>query len=203
MSKAKIKIVNSEEGYNLAAEKYDEKEKYLDSFEGGKLFSLLPNILNKKILDVGAGTGRISISLFQRGALVTAFDISEKILAVLKKKEKNIQIIVGDGEALPFERETFDGVVAAFFIVHLKDPLKFFDEAYRVLKPGGFLIVTNINQKQPPEVKTKEGIIKIESYYHRPEKIIEILNQLAFSIEKEIFVKEGALWINQIILAKK
>ena len=203
MSKAKIKIVNSEEGYNLVGSTYDQQKGYLDSFEQEYILSLLPDVHNKKILDVGAGTGRISISLSELGAKVIALDISAEMLKALKRKKSTITTVHSDAESLPFEQNIFDCVVATFMIVHLKNPLKFFDEAYRVLKPGGFLIVTNINQKQPPEVKTKEGIIKIESYYHRPEKIIEILKQLAFSIEKEIFVKEGAAWINQIILAKK
>jgi ubiquinone/menaquinone biosynthesis C-methylase UbiE len=104
---------------------------------------------------------------------------------------------------MPFKNSMFDIVLATFMIVHLKDPTRFFDEAYRVLKPGGQLVVTNINQKEAPAVKTKEGKIKIESYYHRPEKIIESLKKLAFSIEKELFVKERGLWINQIIVASK
>jgi ubiquinone/menaquinone biosynthesis C-methylase UbiE len=93
-------------------------------------------------------------------------------------------------------------VVAAFLIVHLKDPTRFFDEAYRVLKPNGKLIVTNINQKEAPEVETKQGVIKIDSYYHRPEKIREILESLAFGVEETV-VKEKDVWVNQIVVAKK
>ena len=110
---------------------------------------------------------------------------------------------MGDAESLPFENYTFDLVVATFMIVHLKDPKRFFDEVYRVLKDGGKFLVTNINQKEPPEIKTEKGVIKIESYYHRPEKIREILEELAFGIEREIMVKEKDVWVNQIILAKK
>jgi len=199
----KIKILDSAEGYDLAAEDYDKKEKYLNSFEKGKFLSLLPEIKDKKILDVGAGTGRVSLPLALAGAQVTALDVSEKILEVLKRKNKKIITVVGEAENLPFENESFDIVTAAFLVVHLKDPKIFFDEVYRVLKPDGLFLVSNINQKEPPVVKTKEGDIQIKSYYHRPEKIREILSDLAFSIEKEEMIFEREVWVNQIILAKK
>ncbi len=201
--KAKIKILPSDRGYDLAAADYDKKEKYLNSFEKGQLLLLLGEIKNKKILDVGAGTGRLAVELARLGAEATALDVSGEMLKILNEKNNKIITVIGDAEALPFEKEIFDIVMSTFVIVHLKDPTRFFDEAYRVLKNGGMLAVTNINQKEPPEVKTKEGTIKIESYYHRPEKIVEILKDLAFSIEKEVFIKEGENWINQIIIAKK
>ncbi|MFA5127376.1 MAG: methyltransferase domain-containing protein [Patescibacteria group bacterium] len=200
---SKLKIMNSTAGYNLAAVDYDKKEKYLNSFEKDKLFPLLGDVKSKKILDVGAGTGRTSVILAKMGAEVTALDVSEKMLKELKKKNAKIKIVVGDAESLPFPDKSFDAIMSAFLIVHLKDPTHFFDEAYRVLKDGGLLVVTNINQKEPPEVKTPEGVIKIESYYHRPEKIREILESLAYDIKNEIIVKENDVWVNQIIAAQK
>lgn len=200
---SKIKIINSQAGYNLAASDYDKKEKYLNSFEADKLLPILGEIKNKKILDVGAGTGRLAVELFNQGAEVTALDVSEEMLKILSYKNKKVKTVVGDAENLPFEDGVFDMVVATFLIVHLKDPARFFDEAYRVLKDGGRLIVTNINQKEAPPVKTPQGEIKIESYYHRPEKVKELLEELAFEIEKEVFVKEKDVWVNQIITANK
>jgi ubiquinone/menaquinone biosynthesis C-methylase UbiE len=200
--KQKIKILDSKEGYDLAAATYDKKEKYLNSFEQSKLLPLLGDCQDKKILDVGAGTGRLAVELAKKGALVTALDVSEAMLEVLQRKNKKIETVIGDGERLPFEDNSFDYIVAAFFIVHLKDPTRFFDEAYRVVKPDGKLIVTNINQKEAPEVETKQGTIKIDSYYHRPEKIREILESLAFGIE-EVMVREKEQWVNQIIIATK
>lgn len=203
MPKRKIPVLDSKAGYNMVAQFYDEKEKYLNSFEQGQLLPLLGNVSNKKILDVGAGTGRLTIKLAKLGAEVTALDVSSEILKKLQSKNKKIKIIIGDAEAMPFENETFDIVVAAFLIVHLKDPTKFFDEVYRVLKDDGVFIVTNINQKDPPLVKTKDGEILIDSYYHRPEKIKAILEQLAFGVEKEMFVREKEVWINHIVFVRK
>lgn len=203
----KLKVLGSQAGYDFAAYEYDKKEAYLDSFEKDKLLPLLGDLKGKKVLDVGAGTGRVSLRLARRGADVTALDVSETMLEEIKKKIKRnsteIKIVIGDCESMPFEDESFDVVVSAFHIVHLKDLKRFFDEVYRVLKSGGKFLVTNINQKRPPEIKTKEGIIEIESYYHRPEKVREILEELAFGIEKEEMIKENGIWINQILLCNK
>ncbi len=199
----KIKVLSSEDGYNLAAKEYDKNENYLNSFEQGELVPLLGSLAGKAVLDVGAGTGRLSLPMANRGAQVTAVDVSPKMLELLKRKNNKIITQVGDAERLDFADETFDIVTASFLIVHLKDPTRFFDEAYRVLKDGGILAVTNINQKTPPEVKTDSGLIIIESYYHRPEKVREIIESLAFQIQEEVFIKEGELWVNQIIIAKK
>ncbi len=199
----KIKVFDSAKGYNLAAKEYDKRQAYLDSFEKNQLLPLLGDVAGKKILDVGAGTGRLSVELQKLGAEVTALDVSEVMLQELHRKNKNIGIVVGDAEKMPFGSEAFDIVVAAFLIVHLKNPERFFDEAYRVLKNGGKFLVTNINQKDPPKIHTKEGEVVIESFYHRPEKVREILGSLAFGIEKEVFVKENDVWVNQIILARK
>jgi len=198
-----IKVFASSDGYDLAADNYDKKEKYLNGFEKGRFLPMIENWRDKKVLDVGAGTGRVAIALQKLGAKVTALDISPKILKVLQKKEPRIKIVCADAESLPFGDDSFDVVTAAFLIVHLKNPQRFFAEAYRVLKDGGYLLFTNINQKEPPEIKTDRGLIKIESYYHRPEKIREILNDLAFQVIEEEIIKEKDIWINQIILAKK
>jgi len=195
--------MTSPAGYDFVASGYDQKEAYLNSFEKERVVPLLGDLKGKSLLDVGAGTGRLSVLFAKKGAQVTALDISPQMLKELKKKAPAIKTTVGDAESLPFPNDTFDFVVAAFLIVHLKDPTRFFDEAYRVLKDGGRLVVTNINQKEPPEIKTPKGVIKIESYYHRPEKIREVLESLAFEIKDEIIVKEKELWVNQIVAAQK
>lgn len=200
---SKIQVYNSAQGYNLAAKEYDKKIDYLNSFENKQAIPLLGDIAGKKVLDVGAGTGRFTFMLREQRAEVTALDVSEKMLEEIGRKNKHIQTIVGDAENLPFKDGEFDVVTAAFLIVHLKNPTRFFDEVYRALKSDGLFLVTNINQKDPPKVKTKEGEVVIESFYHRPEQVREQLESLAFSIEKEVFVKEGETWVNQIILAKK
>lgn len=111
--------------------------------------------------------------------------------------------MIGEAEDLPFEDESFDIVIATFLIVHLKSLTRFFDEVYRVLKPNGLFLVTNINQRKAPEIKIGKDVVEVESYYHRPESVVEELENLAFSVEENKFVKEKEVWVNQIVLARK
>lgn len=201
--KKKVRLYSSAVGYDLAAAGYDKKSAYLNSFEQGKVLTLLGEVKDKIMLDVGAGTGRLSVPLANFGAKVTALDVSPAMLKILQQKNRHVMTIVGEAESLPFPNDSFDVVVAAFLIVHLKNPQRFFDEVYRVLKNGGIFLVTNINQKDPPSISTKAGPIIIESFYHRPEHLRELLGELAFTIVREEKVKEKDVWITQIIVAQK
>ncbi len=199
----KTKVLSSAEGYNLLADYYDKKSKYWDSFEKDQVLSLLGEVKEKKILDVGAGTGRLAVRLANLGAEVTALDISEVMVDKLKKKNHKLKVILGEAENLPCENDNFDIIIATFLIVHLKDLKRFFDEVYRVLKPGGLFLVTNINQRKAPEIKVGKDLVEVESYYHKPELVVEELENLAFEVLQNKFVKEGETWINQIILVQK
>jgi len=198
MSKKKIQILDAQAGYDLAAFSYDKKEKYLNSFEDKEMLKILGDLKNKKVLDVGAGTGRLSVKLSEAGGSVTALDISEKMLEILHQKNKKIITVVGDAEDLPFSDDSFDIIVGAFLVVHLKNPAIFFAEAYRVLKNGGILLITNINQKEPPEIATPKGNIKIVSFYHQPENLKEKLDELAFTVAEKV-VSTSEVWVNQIL----
>ncbi len=209
----KVKVLNSKNGYDLLADYYTKKEKYWDSFEKDQVLTLLGDVKAKKILDVGAGNGRLGLRLAKLGAEVTALDVSEEMLNKIKIKNLKLKIntVIGEAEDLPFEDESFDIVIATFLIVHLKSLTRFFDEVYRVLKPalrqgsgqGGKFLVTNINQRKAPEIKIGKDVVEVESYYHRPESVVEELENLAFSVEENKFVKEKEVWVNQIVLARK
>jgi len=198
------KLFMSKEGYDKYASLYDGKLAFLDTFEQGMMGKIIGDVSEKKVLDVGCGTGRLIRKLVDKGAIVTGADISPEMLKIAKKKFDKVEFIEGDIEHLPFEDESFDMVIATFVIVHLKDLRKAFDEVYRVLKPGGSFIVTNVNQRKAPKLKTsaKEEIV-ILSYYHIPDHVISALKDALFNVEEEEFINENAIWINQIVKAVK
>lgn len=100
-----------------------------------------------KVLEIGAGTGRYSIALAKEGYDVTAVELVESNLAVLKENSKNIEHIQsyqGDATDLSrFAEESFDLVLVLGPMYHLYEPEeveKAIDEAIRVAKPGGVLL---------------------------------------------------------------
>ncbi len=113
--------------------------------------SIIENLLSatdvkgKKILEVGAGTGRDSIHLCRNGADVTVIDYSDNALYKVQESiagsDAPVKLVRGDGTRLPFDDESYDIVFHQGLMEHFKDPLPLFRENVRVLKKGGLLLV--------------------------------------------------------------
>ena len=100
------------------------------------------------ILEVGAGTARYSISLAKEGHIVTALELIEHNLDVLKSKltgSENIEALQGDALDLSqFSDESFDMTLVLGPMYHLyskEEKIQALSEAVRVTKRGGFLLV--------------------------------------------------------------
>jgi 2-polyprenyl-3-methyl-5-hydroxy-6-metoxy-1,4-benzoquinol methylase len=92
-----------------------------------------------RVLDVGGGEGVISQPLTEMGNYVAALELPT--VANLGLKSKVSQVLAGDAETLAFADAAFDLVVASEVLEHLWAPQSFIEEAYRVLKPQGHLII--------------------------------------------------------------
>lgn len=101
----------------------------------------------KKVLEIGAGTGRDSFQLVRKGAQVVQLDYSEGSLRILKRlaEESSIPVLIlgGDGFRLPFREESFDIVFHQGLLEHFRKPeaTRLLKENIRVLKKGGLLLV--------------------------------------------------------------
>lgn len=100
---------------------------------------------SKKILDVGAGTGRYSVSLAEEGYDVTAVELVKYNLGILKSKGSNVKAYQGNAMKLSrFEDNSFDVTLVfgpMYHLISFEDKVKALKEAKRVTKPGGNILV--------------------------------------------------------------
>ncbi len=105
-----------------------------------------------RILEIGAGTGRYSIALAREGMNVTAIELVTGNLEILRENSRgipSISLYEGDATDLSlFDDNSFDVTLAFGPMYHLYDPLdvnRAIDEAIRVTRPGGVLLVAFIS----------------------------------------------------------
>lgn len=99
------------------------------------------------VLDVGAGTGRLTMLVADMGCSVTALDISAEMLHVIDKQKgkRTIETVKASGDILPFAEETFDAIVQMDFLIHFPNWLAMLSEQLRVCKPSGMVIFNLLN----------------------------------------------------------
>ena len=115
----------------------------------------------KAILDLATGTADLAIALAKRNpqAHIIGMDISEKMLEIGKGKiakrslENQIELCLGDADALPFEDATFDAVTVAFGVRNFEDLNKGLAEISRVLKPNGQVVILEFSMPEKFPVK--------------------------------------------------
>ena len=103
-------------------------------------------------VEVGCGAGLMSVELARRGIHLIATDSSPRMVSTARREAEQagladrIRISRADAHALPFASERFDLVVALGLLPWVADPPRVVAEMARVLRPGGWLIVTADNR---------------------------------------------------------
>ena len=108
----------------------------------------------QRLLDVAGGTGDVAFRFLKRapGASATVLDMTESMLVEGQKRAEAAQMaeklewIVGDAMALPFEDNSFDRYTISFGIRNVTRIPDALSEAFRVLRPGGRLMVLEFSQ---------------------------------------------------------
>jgi malonyl-CoA O-methyltransferase len=132
-------------GYDRWSEIYDHEANPLIALEEPVVREATGDVRGRSVLDLGCGTGRHAMWLAEAGAVVTAVDFSEGMLAEARRKPgaSAVRFLAHDLHTpLPFEAAAFDLVVSGLVLEHLRDLRFVFGEVRRVLKPGARAIVS-------------------------------------------------------------
>ena len=128
------------------------------------------DLRGKRILEIGAGTGRDSFPLAQQGAVVYQLDYAHHSLSILKKaaEERRLPTVIlgGDTFHLPFRDGSFDVVFHQGLLEHFRAPFseQLLRENIRVLKQGGLLLV-DVPQRYHPYTLAKHLLIATNKWF--------------------------------------
>lgn len=148
--------------FNSVASKYDVMNDVMSAgihriWKDAMMDWLAPRA-GQRLLDVAGGTGDISFRFLKRAGHghATVLDLTEPMLIEGRKRAEadsmadSLDWVVGDAMALPFADNSFDVYTISFGIRNVTRPQEALNEAFRVLRPGGRLMVLEFSQLPNP-----------------------------------------------------
>jgi len=194
---SKTKKEQIAEMFNNIAGKYDVMNRFLSAGTDigwrKKAIRMLKTNPPKDLLDVATGTADMALMAYKmlKPKNITGIDISEGMLDLGRKKiEKEglgdkIQLFQGDSETINFPENSFDAVMVAFGVRNFENLENGLTEMWRVLKPGGSLIVLEFSK---PRRKAIKGLYKfymnivapqVTKWFRQNEAAYQYLNESA------------------------
>lgn len=166
-----------------------------------ELQAIKPHLKEGLSLEVGVGTGRFAKPL----RIDFGLDLAFNMLKLAKQRE--VRVVKGDAERLPFRDGIFDLVLMVVTICFLKNPVKALMEIYRVLKNDGKIVVSFIDRESFLGKfylsKRKESRFYKEANFYSVSEVLELLEissfgsfyitQTIFRLPEEIFEVEPVL----------
>lgn len=149
------------------------------------MIELAGDVVGRRVLDAGCGSGPLFAALRERGAVVSGFDSSPAMVELARQRlgaEADLQV-ADLGRPLPYADGAFDDVVVSLVLHYFEDWAAPLAEVRRVLKPGGRLLLSvnhpRILESSDPEADyfsvtqyseeyTFDGQTAVLTYWHRP-----------------------------------
>ncbi|MBI5288115.1 MAG: class I SAM-dependent methyltransferase [Chloroflexi bacterium] len=100
------------------------------------------------LLEVGIGTGRIAVPLAERGVRVTGIDISTKMLAILRGKRTDIDVMIAEASRPPLRDRSFDAALFVHVLHLVPDPEATIRATIGLVRAGGFMIEAGDDREQ-------------------------------------------------------
>ena len=178
MRKEKFKI------FDETYQEYDDWHESHQAIYQSQITALKKIIPSGRGLEIGVGTGRSASPLSVQFGLDPSFNMLK--LA----KQRNIRVVQGFGEDLPFKNETFNFVTIVYTIELVDDPLHFLRETVRTLKKRGALILGILDRKSSwgKFYERKQAHSKYYKFFHffSPEEILQIFKDIPLEFKEAV-----------------
>jgi len=142
--------MSSKKYFDKVAHQWDEmRQGFFSEAVREKAFSVAGVKAGKIAADIGAGTGFVTEGLIRRGLQVIAVDQSDVMLKEMRKRfsgVEGVEYLEGESGKLPIPDESVDYAFANMYLHHVDSPLKAMKEMRRILKPGGMLVITDMDK---------------------------------------------------------
>ncbi|MEM7260693.1 MAG: metalloregulator ArsR/SmtB family transcription factor [Planctomycetota bacterium] len=134
------------------------------------------------VLDVASGDGVLAELVATSAQSVTCVDVSDRVVDAARRRLShlaNVNVIVGDMHALPFEDHRFDQVALMNALTYAAEPAKVIEEAARVLRPGGAIIGSTLKSH-----KHHDSVAQYDHVQHgfEPEEVHTMLEAAGFTV---------------------
>lgn len=160
----KQRIVETNEGIQgeLTVESFDRFARIMRDKGWNNVDSFLKaGIIKGNVLEIGPGPGYIGLEWLKQStdSMLTGCEISRDMIKMAEKNAKEYgfedrtKYFEGNGMQMPFQNESFDAAFSNGSMHEWEDPVKVFNEIYRVLKPKGLYCITDMRRDVNPLLK--------------------------------------------------
>ena len=137
-----------QEAYNKWAVQYDTNPNKTRDLEAIAKKEMLSDIPFSKVLEIGCGTGKNTLFLIQKAALVWAIDLSEEMLAQARQKVGSDRVVFKQADITKtwnIDQKDFDLVTFSLVLEHIEDLDYVFRQVATCIRPGGFVYVGELH----------------------------------------------------------
>lgn len=198
MSQSKTDVLDA---YQIWARRYDNDAGVNPAIvaERNRLIRFLLPKETDVILEIGCGTGRLTIPISKRCTKIVGVDFSEKMLKVAREKSKKCENIeyrkIDARKGLPFKDRYFDKVIGPLVINHIENPNGLFKEVHRVLKNRGLFVFDNVNPDGYVFPAYRDPIFQLSQrgkkifFHHTVDSFVNGLHKTGFELERIKFTR--------------
>jgi ubiquinone/menaquinone biosynthesis C-methylase UbiE len=193
--------------FDASAAKYDKAMAFNEKLLFGDGRAWACSQTRGQVLEIAIGTG-LNLPFYPADVEITGIEISPAMLEIARQRAQSlgrqVELVIGDAQALPFPDQRFDTVVCTIALCSIPDERQAVAEAWRVLRPGGRFV--SIEHVRSPNIIIRGLERMLESYTVRTQadhllrEPVETVQVLGFSIE---YLKRQKLGIVERLIARK